>query len=180
MRIAVHVLTFWVLRRLVILIHLLVVVDYAELLGTYNVVLAGALGLIAGEEAAILFAIGALLGLLVLHEGLVFPRNYLLLIIDEPNVDKPIHACHVSPDLLSLVLYCLQSALHTGTEGTLYLINLRARILQQGQASFTIPVFIHERAEVLGNKLAAIARLMHSNLAQTANDDLISIEIVHI
>ena len=130
MRIAVHVLAFWILWRPVILIHLLVVVDYAELFGTYNVILAGALGLITGEETAILFAIGALLGLLVLHERLVFPRNNLLLIIDEPNVDKPIHACHMSPDLLSLVLYCLQSALHTGTEGTLHLINLRARILQ--------------------------------------------------
>ena len=128
-------------------------------------ILAITFGLITGEKTTLFLAIGALLGLLVLHERLILSRDYLFLIIDKPYVNKPINAGHVSPDLLTLILDSLEGSLNARAKGTLHMINLRTGILKQCLASLAIPVFLHERAEVLRNELTAITRLMHSNLA---------------
>lgn len=73
-----------------------------------------------------------------------------------------------------------ECALHAGTEIARYLVDRIFWMLKQLLASSAVPFLLGLSCHVVVSELASVARLMHSNLAEPTNNNLILIIIIQV
>jgi hypothetical protein len=86
----------------------------------------------------------------------------------------------VGPDLGTAVFYLFEGTLHTWAKMACDLVHKLIWVLQKITAPGTIPVFLDIGCEIIADELAAIATLMHTNLAKSTNHYLVVIEVIKV
>lgn len=86
----------------------------------------------------------------------------------------------MGPDLFVAVLHDFERALHAKAEVALDLVDVRAWDAQNLPTPSTVPVFLHEFVEGSQDQLAPVASLVHTDLAESADKNLVFLEIITV